>query len=196
MLTAYSNGIFPWSEYRGVPLWYSPDPRMVLIPSELHVGRSLRKIIRRGDFEVRLDTAFEEVITACAETPRVHESGTWISSAYTESFCKMHAMGLAHSVESYQDGKLVGGLYGLSLGSAFFGESMFARASNASKVAFATLVEQLAAWDFTLIDCQVHTDHLSRFGSVEWPRARFLEALDDALDRPTRGGAWRLDPRE
>ena len=193
MLAAYASGIFPWSEYRGVPLWYAPDPRLVLTPETLKVGRSLRKIIRRGDFEITLDTAFAAVVQGCAETPRPGQDGTWISEAYTRTMLGLHDMGIAHSVEAWRDGALAGGLYGLSMGAAFFGESMFSRASNASKVAFVTLVRQLARWGITLIDCQVETDHLLSFGGQNWPRPRFMEALSAALGEPTRPGPWALD---
>ncbi len=192
MIVAYSMGIFPWSEYGGKPLWYSPDPRLVLTPSALHVGRSLRKILRRGDYEVTLDQAFPEVLERCRSAPRPGQDGTWITSAYMDAYLHLHTLGLAHSAEAWRDGELVGGLYGMSLGGAFFGESMFARAPNASKVAFVTLVRQLEAWGITLIDCQVETEHLSRFGAEEWPRARFLDALASAIAAPTRAGRWQL----
>lgn len=194
LLRAYELGIFPWySEGRPI-LWHSPDPRMVLRASEIHLGRSLEKTLRRGTFEVRLDTAFREVITACAKTERPEQSGTWITRSMIDAYVELHRLGVAHSAEAWKDGELAGGLYGVSLGAAFFGESMFARAPDASKVAFATLVGQLAAWGVDLIDCQVHTEHLARFGATEWPRARFLAALKEALLVPTRRGPWRLDP--
>jgi len=192
LLLAYSMGIFPWSEYRGQPLWYSPDPRLVLTPDGLRVQRSLAKILRRGDFEVRLDTAFADVVDACAAAPRPGQDGTWISPRYRRAFLALHARGLAHSAEAWRDGVLLGGVYGLCLGGAFFGESMFARASNASKVAFVTLVRELEARGIGLIDCQVETEHLRRFGAVEWPRDRFLRALSAVLGEPTHVGPWAL----
>lgn len=194
LLLAYSLGIFPWYSEDLPILWHSPDPRMVLLPDDMHVGRSLKKTMRRGVYDVRLDTNFERVIRACAETYRPDQDGTWVTDDMQRAYIELHEQGFAHSVEAYRDGELVGGLYGVSLGAAFFGESMFAHAPDASKVAFATLVDQLRRWRFELIDCQVHTDHLARFGATEWPRPRFLEALDHALHaRPTRRGYWALD---
>ena len=192
LLLAYSLGIFPWYE-DGLPiLWHSPDPRMVLAAGELVVGRSLRKTLRRGRYQVRLDTAFAEVIAGCAEVARPGQRGTWITDEMRAAYAELHRRGYAHSAEAWLGDQLVGGLYGVSLGGAFFGESMFARAPDASKVAFVTLVEQLARWDIGLIDCQVHTEHLERFGASEWPRERFLAALAAALERPTRPGPWSL----
>lgn len=194
LLLAYSLGIFPWY-HEGIPiLWYSPDPRTVLEPSGLVVSRSLRKAIRRAPYRVTLDTAFGQVIRACAEVPRRGQDGTWITRDMMRAYDELHALGYAHSVEAWRGDELVGGLYGVSLGAAFFGESMFARADDASKIAFVALVEQLDRWGIRLIDCQVHTDHLERFGAGEWPRDRFLAALEAALGQPTRGGPWRFDP--
>jgi leucyl/phenylalanyl-tRNA--protein transferase len=193
LLLAYSLGIFPWPLVAEPLLWFSPDPRMALQPAELRVSRSLRRLLRDGDFEVRFDTAFAEVVRRCAEVPRRGEAGTWITPALSAAYCRMHELGFAHSAEAWQHGELVGGLYGMSLGGTFFGESMFADRSNASKVAFATLVRQLEAWGFDLVDCQVYTEHLARFGASEWPRRRFLRALAASLARPSRTGVWRLD---
>ncbi len=180
LLLAYSMGIFPW---QGEPLhWHSPDPRMVLLADELRVSRSLSRRLRRGDLRLTLDTAFEEVMVACATVPRPDQDGTWITAGMVESYTELHARGVAHSAE-----------YGLSLGAAFFGESMFAREADASKVAFVALVRQLAAWGIPLVDCQVYTEHLARFGAREWPRRDFLAALHAALDRPTRLGPWTFD---
>lgn len=192
VLLAYARGIFPWP-IEGLLVWHSPNPRMVLETSRLHVGRSLRKQIRRRPYEIRLDTAFSEVITACAAVPRPDQDGTWITPPLQRAYEDLHELGYAHSVEAWREGELVGGLYGVSLGAAFFGESMFARAPDASKIAFVSLVEQLERWDMPLVDCQVHTEHLERFGAEEWPRARFLAALDAALEKPTRRGRWRFD---
>lgn len=193
LLLAYSRGIFPWYE-EGLPiLWHSPDPRMVLLAPELHVSRSLRRTLARGRFEVRLDTAFDEVVAACAEAPRAGQDGTWITGDMRAAYGELHRLGFAHSAESWLEGRLVGGLYGVSLGAAFFGESMFAREPDASKVAFVTLVRQIAAWGIPLVDCQVHTTHLASLGAYEVSRPRFLAALRRALRRPTRPGPWRLD---
>jgi leucyl/phenylalanyl-tRNA--protein transferase len=194
LLLAYGSGIFPWY-HDGLPiLWHSPDPRTVLLAGDIHVGRSLAKEIRRGRYEIRLDTAFDAVIEACKSFLRPDQDGTWITSEMLEAYLELHRLGFAHSAEAWMDGELVGGLYGVSLGAAFFGESMFARAPDASKVAFVTLVRQLERWGIELIDCQVNTKHLSRFGATEWPRQRFLEALAHALTEPTRQGVWRFDP--
>ena len=189
LLDAYSKGIFPWYDREPV-LWHSPDPRMVLLPSDLRVSRSLRRTIKRGTFDVRLDTVFERVIRSCAEVPRRGERGTWITPAMIEAYCRLHDMGYAHSAESYRDGALAGGLYGVSLGAAFFAESMFTREDDASKVALVALVTQIRAWGFQIFDCQVHTDHAARFGATEWPRDRFLRALATALREPGRRGRW------
>lgn len=194
LLLAYSAGIFPWYG-EGLPiLWHSPDPRTVLRPEALHVPRSLGKTLRRGDFDVRLDTAFARVIEACAKTLRREGDGTWITDEMRDAYVRLHELGFAHSAEAWQGDRLVGGLYGVSLGSAFFGESMYAHAPDASKVAFVRLVQQLARWGFSLIDCQVHTQHLERFGAEPWPRERFLAELARCLEQPTRRGRWQLDP--
>ena len=193
LLLAYSAGIFPWYSEGQPILWHSPDPRCVLVPGELRVSRSLAKTLRRDRFEVRLDTAFDAVIGACADTPRPGQDGTWITGEMRRAYADLHRLGFAHSAEAWEEGQLVGGLYGISLGSAFFGESMFALRSDASKVAFARLVAQLERWDFELIDCQLQTDHLAHFGARPWPRRRFLELLARCLERDTRRGPWRLD---
>jgi len=196
ILLGYTQGIFPWPLVEEPLLWFSPDPRMVLEPDSLHVSRNLHKRLRRRDFEVRLDSAFERVVRACAEVPRRGEAGTWITPSMQRAYRRLHELGFAHSAETWRAGELVGGLYGVALGGCFFGESMFALESDASKVAFAELVRQLAAWKFTLVDCQVHTEHLERFGALEWPRTRFLTALERALKRPTLRGPWRFDLAE
>ncbi|MEO5730877.1 MAG: leucyl/phenylalanyl-tRNA--protein transferase [Byssovorax sp.] len=194
LILAYESGIFPWP-HEGLPLlWHSPDPRTVLVPRDIHVGRSLEKSIRRGLYEVRLDTAFRQVIRGCSQKDRPNQDGTWITDEMIEGYVALHRRGLAHSIESWRGDELVGGLYGISLGGAFFGESMFAEAPDASKVAFATLVRQLDRWGFDFVDCQVHTEHLERFGAIEWSRKRFLAALKQALKKPTRVGPWKLDP--
>jgi leucyl/phenylalanyl-tRNA--protein transferase len=192
LVLAYSQGIFPWYQ-RGPILWHSPDPRMVLLAEKLRVPRSLEKTIRKKPYVLTLDTAFPRVIGHCASVRRPGQRTTWITPAMKKAYVELHRRGLAHSVEAWQDGDLVGGLYGVSLGTAFFGESMFALAPDASKVAFVALVTQLRRWDISLVDCQVHTPHLARFGAEEWPRARYLTALRKALARPHRRGPWAFE---
>ena len=194
LLAAYAQGVFPWYDEEPI-LWFSPDPRMVLRPEELHVGRSLARRERSRPFDLRMDTAFEAVIRACSEIPRPDQDGTWITQEMIEAYVVLHELGFAHSVEAWKpcgesDEKLVGGLYGVSLGRAFFGESMFAREADASKIAFAAFVRQLRDWRFDFIDCQMTTPHLARFGATEWSRADFLDALASALESETRRGPW------
>jgi leucyl/phenylalanyl-tRNA--protein transferase len=194
VLAAYAQGIFPWPYDARTPLlWFSPDPRMVLRPAELHVSRSLHKTIKKHLFDIRFDTAFDEVIRHCATVRRPGQRGTWITEEIIRAYGKLHEMGFAHSAEAWSEGTLVGGIYGISLGAAFFGESMFARRPDASKVAFVALVKQLQAWDFQFLDCQIYAEHLARFGATPWSRARFLTALAQALKQPTRQGSWRLE---
>ena len=193
LLAAYRRGIFPWYSEGQPILWHSPHPRFVLIPRRAHVGRSIRKELKRGRFELKLDSDFAAVITACAEARRPGQGGTWITDEMREGYITLHELGYAHSAEAYVEGELVGGLYGVSLGSVFYGESMFARAADASKVAFSALLAQLIAWDFTLIDCQQETAHLERFGAESWPRKKFLDALNAGLRVETRRGKWRLE---
>jgi leucyl/phenylalanyl-tRNA--protein transferase len=193
LLLAYAMGIFPWYDDAQPILWHSPDPRLVLIPRDLTISRSLRRVLNRGVFDMSLDTAFDDVIRACAETPRKDAAGTWITHDMIDGYTRLFELGFAHCVEARANGELVGGLYGVSLGGCFFGESMFQRRSDASKAAFVTLVRQLEAWGFDFIDCQVQTDHLARFGAEEWSRHRFLDALDRSLQSPTRRGRWRFD---
>lgn len=190
LLRAYAQGIFPWYSEGQPILWHSPDPRFVLLPEKLHVGRSLRKTLARAHYTIRYDTAFAEVIARCSEVPRPGQNGTWITDEMIAGYVELHRLGFAHSIEAWKDEALVGGLYGVSLGSAFFGESMFASAPDASKAAFVHLVERLRSWGFTLIDCQVETEHLARFGAENWPRTRFLAALELALEAETRSGPW------
>ncbi|NJL28807.1 MAG: leucyl/phenylalanyl-tRNA--protein transferase, partial [Thermoanaerobaculia bacterium] len=173
LVAAYAAGIFPWPHEDLTHAWFSPDPRFVLPPARLHVARSLRKAMRRGDFEVRYDTVFEQVMRGCAGVPRTRQPGTWIVEEMIVGYVELHRLGLAHSVESWSGGELVGGLYGVSLGGMFFGESMFQRRTDASKIAFVHLVERLRGWGFDLVDCQVRTEHLARFGALDWPRSAF-----------------------
>ncbi len=191
LLTAYGNGIFPWYSEGEPLLWWSPDPRLVLYPHEIKISRSLKKTLRKGVFQITMDQAFERVIMECAEVRLENGEGTWIVDEMIDAYIKLHETGFAHSVEAWKEGELAGGLYGVSLGKCFFGESMFTRVSNASKAAFATLSQQLAALSFTLIDCQIRTSHLERFGAREIPRARFLAELKAGLKHPTLRGKWR-----
>ena len=189
LLAAYRHGCFPWYQEGQPLLWWSPDPRTVLFPDELHVSRSLRKRMRNGDYRVTFDKAFAEVIQGCAG-PRSYADGTWITTPMQDAYVRLHEMGVAHSVEVWQQGQLVGGLYGIAMGELFFGESMFSRATDASKVGFVTLVERLREWGFALIDCQMPTRHLESFGARSIPRAAFAEALAVHLDRPSAAD-WR-----
>ncbi len=193
LLLAYSQGIFPWYDNDLPILWYSPDPRTVLFPEQLRVGRSLAKTLRRKHFDIRMDTAFNEVVKGCASVKRPGSSGTWITGDMITAYSRLHALGFAHSAEAWNSGRLLGGVYGVSLGRAFFGESMFARASDASKVAFVYLVRQLQCWGFELIDCQMKSGHLARFGAVDIPRTEFLSLLAKALRGGTRRGKWAFD---
>jgi leucyl/phenylalanyl-tRNA--protein transferase len=168
---------------------------MVLEPEQLRVPTSLRKTMRKRPYRLTLDTAFPSVIEACAEAPRPGQDGTWITSEMRDAYIRLFRLGLAHSAEAWRGDELVGGLYGVSLGAMFFGESMFARAPDASKIAFVTLVSDLRGRGIELIDCQVYTDHLARFGAVEWPRARYLRRLAQCLRRPTSRGRWRYADR-
>ncbi len=193
LLLAYSMGIFPWYSAGQPILWHSPDPRFVLEPQELKVQRSLRKVIRQRPFELRLDTAFEQVIDGCQGIHRPGQRGTWITSEMRDGYLELHRQGFAHSTEAWLDGQLVGGLYGVSMGQVYFGESMFTTVSDASKVAFVTLVHQLQRWGCRLIDSQVYTAHVARFGGHEIPRADYLERLSRLVLEPSRLGAWALD---
>jgi leucyl/phenylalanyl-tRNA--protein transferase len=194
LLAAYRHGIFPWYSDGQPILWWSPDPRAVFFPDRIHVSRSLRKTLRSGRYSVTLDTDFVSVISACADTVlRRGETGTWITTEMQQAYIDLHHKGYAHSVEVWEDGQLAGGLYGLSLGRAFFGESMFHRRTDASKVALVALARQVQAWGFLFIDAQVSSDHILRLGAVEIRRHRFMELLGQALESPTRVGRWKLD---
>jgi len=190
LLTAYRNGIFPWYNEGDPILWWSPDPRLVLYPGDFYVRKSFRKVLRNKGFEVRFDRSFEEVITCCATTPRKGQKGSWIVPEMREAFIRLHHEGYAHSVEVYLEGRLVGGLYGLALGKAFFGESMFSHVKDASKVAFKALNDVLAKRGYDFIDCQLPTDHMKGLGAKEISRDRFLYELDAALQKPSDLGYW------
>jgi leucyl/phenylalanyl-tRNA--protein transferase len=192
LVQAYRNGIFPWYSDGQPILWWSPDPRMVLYPHALRISRSLGKRLRRRNYTVRTDTAFREVMQACAE-PRADDAGTWITDGMLRAYDALHRAGRAHSVETWIDGELAGGLYGVALGRAFFGESMFTRAADASKIALAHLVRQLGRWSYGIIDCQMATAHLARFGAREIPRAEFTRKLQELVNYPQAAGEWRFD---
>ena len=194
LLAAYAAGIFPWYEDPQPILWFSPDPRWVLLPPELRVSRRLARTLRQKRLEVTLDRAFGRVIRGCASARRMGAQGTWITPAMVEAYQQLFELGFAHSAEAWHAGELVGGVYGVSLGGCFFGESMFTLRPDASKVAFATLVGQLEDWGFDFVDCQVHTPHLEALGARAWPRSVFSSALRDTLRRETRRGRWQLDP--
>ena len=196
LILAYSQGIFPWFDEGQPILWHSPDPRFVLLPSELHVPRSLEKSIRRAPYRLTLDIAFRRVMESCAKARRPTERGTWITAEMIDAYDELHRLGLAHSAEAWSGDELAGGLYGVSLGGVFFGESMFSFRPDASKIAFVSLARQLERWGVSLIDSQVYTDHLSRFGAEEWPRERFLRRLALELASPTVRGPWRYDPED
>lgn len=190
LLNAYRRGIFPWFSDGQPILWWAPDPRSVLFPDRLKVSRSLARTLRRQPFHVTFDTAFIDVMRGCA-SPRRGEPGTWITDAMLEAYSGLHRDGHAHSVECWQAGHLVGGLYGVAIGCVFFGESMFSAATDASKVALANLVEHLIAWGYRLIDCQIHNPHLESLGAERIPRARFNTLLRDQCGKSPRADAWQ-----
>ncbi|MFO7285548.1 MAG: leucyl/phenylalanyl-tRNA--protein transferase [Gammaproteobacteria bacterium] len=192
LLSAYRRGIFPWYE-RGQPiLWWCPNPRAVLFPSELRVSRSLRRVVRREIFRITADTAFERVIRACAE-PRRYGPGTWLTDEMVTAYCALHELGWAHSFEAWHEGELAGGLYGVAIGRVFFGESMFTRVTDASKAAFVTAVSYLRARNFELIDCQIASAHLASLGAVDVPRTRFLKLLKQLCGESRALGPWMAD---
>ncbi len=192
LIQAYRLGIFPWFNEGEPILWWSPDPRMVLFPDELRISRSLKKALKKGNYEIRVDSAFHRVIQACA-APRKGHAGTWIHDEMIAAYGTLHEMGAAHSVETWIEGELVGGLYGVAQGRVFFGESMFSRVSDASKIAFVHLVERLDRWGFGLIDCQMKTALLASFGAREIPREEFSQTLEELVNYPQPGGKWRFD---
>jgi len=181
LLEAYRHGIFPWFNPGEPILWWSPDPRMVLIPGEFKTSRSLAKVLRNAAYEVRCDTAFEQVMRGCA-APRGGHHGTWIHEDMIAAYCALYEIGYAHSVEVWMDGRLVGGLYGVSIGRMFYGESMFSHASNASKIALAYLARQLERWQFKMIDCQMNTAHLASLGAREISRSEFIARLQELIN--------------
>ncbi|RKZ73851.1 MAG: leucyl/phenylalanyl-tRNA--protein transferase [Gammaproteobacteria bacterium] len=195
IIIAYRLGIFPWYNDDEPILWWSPSQRMVLFPERLKVSRSLRKTIRKGKFTVTMDQSFREVINACAGSRR-HQDGTWITDDMQSAYCQLHNYGFAHSVESWYEGRLVGGLYGIALGKVFFGESMFSRMSDASKVAFAHLVWQLQRWGYELIDCQVQTSHLESLGAYDIPRPQYRTLLNQLCELPGHTDKWDFDHYE
>ncbi len=195
LLDAYSRGIFPWFSEGEPILWWSPHPRMVLFPGELKVSRSLRRTVARATFETRFDTAFEAVMRECA-APRDGQAGTWIVPGMVRAYTRLHELGFAHSVESWKDGRLAGGLYGILLGRVFFGESMFSRETDASKVALVKLVERLRALEVRVIDCQQATRHLASLGAREIPRREFAQMLAESIQYPPTGSRWPATEEE
>lgn len=192
LIDAYAKGIFPWFNEDDPVLWWSPDPRMILPVDEVHVSRSLQKTIRARKFRVSADTAFDAVVAGCA-APRPDQNGTWITPDMAEAYARLFSLGYAHSIESWLDDDLVGGLYGVALGRMFFGESMFSRASDASKVALALLARQLGRWGFRIIDCQMSTGHLASLGARDISRALFLRRVRELVREPGVPAPWRLD---
>ncbi len=190
ILKAYENGIFPWYSEGSPILWWSTDPRMVLFPDDLKISKSLQQVINSKKFEVRFDTNFKAVIDHCSMVPRKDQDGTWITREMQNAYCKLHNEGFCHSVETYYDGKLVGGLYGISIGKAFFGESMFFLQRDASKVALYHLVEKLKGWDFEIIDAQQETSHMKSMGARLVERRQFLDLLSLAVKSDSHVGLW------
>ncbi|WP_131111019.1 leucyl/phenylalanyl-tRNA--protein transferase [Sulfuricystis thermophila] len=193
LLAAYRRGIFPWFSEGEPILWWSPDPRMVLFPEALKISRSLAKTLRNADYQVKLDTAFDAVIAACAATPRPGQHGTWITAEMRIAYRRLHALGYAHSVETWRDGRLIGGLYGVAIGRAFFGESMFSLERDASKIALAHLCRYLCVHNFGMIDCQMETAHLHSLGAQPMPRDAFLARLASLVEQGDAPGRWPAD---
>lgn len=192
LLLAYQMGIFPWYSPGEPILWWAPDPRLVIIPEEFKIPKRLARKIKQNMFHVTMDQAFSQVIETCAQIPRKQGKGTWIDKDMIEAYTKLHTLGYAHSVECWQENKLVGGLYGVSLGTTFFGESMFSHATDSSKVALAYLIEHLIEWNFEMIDCQITTEHLMKLGAKQLPASEFYELLEKSVTQPTRQGPWHF----
>lgn len=189
IINAYRKGIFPWFNQGDPILWWSPDPRLVLNPAAIRLSRSLRKTVRKKEYRITFDQAFDDIIHACA-APRKEAPGTWITDSMITAYSKLHALGYVHSVEAWYQDRLVGGLYGIAIGRAFFGESMFYRRSNASKVAFAVLAEKLSLWNYALIDCQVQTEHLTSFGAKQISRGDFVDRITRYCNETVAADAW------
>lgn len=192
LLSAYRHGIFPWFNPGEPILWWSPNPRSVLFPEKIHISRSLRKTINKNLFTLTTDLAFDEVLQSC-QAPRVTQQGTWITAEMRIAYGKMHELGHAHSVECWQNNELVGGLYGVAIGRVFFGESMFSKVSNASKVALVFLADKLQQWNYQLIDCQVRSEHLDSLGAEDVPREQFCTMLKKLCNEPVADQAWRAN---
>ncbi|PLX11762.1 MAG: leucyl/phenylalanyl-tRNA--protein transferase [Marinilabiliales bacterium] len=195
LIEAYKNGIFPWYS-EGYPImWWSPDPRMVMFPKDFKKSKSLRRLVEKGEFVVKFDTNFESVINACARVYRANEDGTWIVDDMIEAYTRLYKLGVAHSVETYKDGNLVGGLYGLAIGKVFFGESMFHHVSNASKVAYWHLINRLLEWDFEIIDAQQETEHFKSLGGKTIEREKFLTLLYNSVEKRQDFKNWNINGR-
>lgn len=190
LLLAYRSGIFPWFNEDDPIIWWSPNPRFIMYPHAIKISKSMKQILKSKKFDITFDTVFRDVITNCQMIRRKRQAGTWITEEMLEAYTHLHELGFAHSVETWQNGELVGGLYGISLGKVFFGESMFAKVSNASKIAYISLVSNLQALDFELIDCQVYTEHLESLGAVNVPREEFMRLLAKGLAGKTLQGNW------
>ena len=190
LLLAYSTGIFPWFSEGDPIIWWSPSPRLIIFPGEFKIPKRLSRLIRQKKFSITLDKAFRQVISTCATLDKRKEKGTWITRNMIEAYCQLHDMGYAHSVECWQEDTLAGGLYGISLGRVFFGESMFSRQPDSSKIALVSLVKKITEWDFDLIDCQMKTAHLMQFGAREIPGPEFQKLLAKSMSYPTQTGKW------
>ncbi|MCX4193255.1 leucyl/phenylalanyl-tRNA--protein transferase [Methylophaga sp. OBS1] len=198
LLDAYRHGIFPWFNKNDPILWWCPDPRMVLYTNRVHISKSLKRQLRKQDITVTLDTAFEQVMHACsaprANQPLDPDNRTWIHEEMIKAYSELHSLGYAHSVECWQQNRLVGGLYGVAIGKAFFGESMFSFVTDSSKIALVALCQQLKRWDMPVIDCQIYSDHLARMGAEEIPREVFLGQLQQLCYQPAVSSPWHIDP--
>ncbi len=192
LLKAYRSGIFPWFDDQQPILWWSPDPRLMLKPSELHISRSLNKFIKKQHYRCTIDTAFDRVMTACS-APREQQDGSWITDSMIDAYQELFKLGHAHSVEVWLNNELIGGLYGVCIGQVFFGESMFSRQTNASKVGFAFICRHLAEWGCEVVDCQVHSDHLESLGAAVIPRNSFMQLLDQYCPLPLSNNAWHTE---